>query len=210
MWHTNCGDRTLEEAEARLFAQTLWDFLCELEVEDGDFDAGLRVFDCLTYGQKLSVLSIIANGLLKPDVPICKLTAAVESAIAAVFEYLKILVLLEIDEPEIPSDWRKMILAARKESGAEDLSEEDCEDHQEWLIQVEELSYLILWDYDFEDEDLYVDMLPEESSRLKEFMRIKKDYFLEIPDDLKPKEIDTTLSELKALCQSVCERTETT
>ena len=42
MWHTNNGDRTLEGAEASLFALTLWDFLCELEVEDGDFDAGLN------------------------------------------------------------------------------------------------------------------------------------------------------------------------
>jgi len=33
MWHTNNGDRTLEGAEARLFAYTLWDFLCELEIE---------------------------------------------------------------------------------------------------------------------------------------------------------------------------------
>ena len=81
MWHTNNGDRTLEGAEAKLFAYTLWDFLCELEVEGGDFDAGLKAFDCLTYGQKLSVLSAVANGLLKPDVPIRKLTAAVESAL---------------------------------------------------------------------------------------------------------------------------------
>jgi len=25
MWHTNCGDRILEGAEAGLFAETLWD-----------------------------------------------------------------------------------------------------------------------------------------------------------------------------------------
>ena len=36
MWHTNNGERTLEGAEARLFAQTLWGFLCELEVEEYD------------------------------------------------------------------------------------------------------------------------------------------------------------------------------
>jgi hypothetical protein len=206
MWHTNNGDRTLEGAEARLFAYTLWDFLCELEVEYGDFDAGLRVFDCLTYGQKLSMLSAVANGLLRSDVPIRKLTAAVESAIAAVFEYLKELVIVEIDEPEIPSSWRKMVLTARKESDAEDLPEEDCEDHQEWLIHIEEQSYLILWDHDFEDENLYIDKPPEEARRLKEYMRIKDDYFLEIPDDLKPKEIETTLSELKSLCRSICEK----
>jgi hypothetical protein len=210
MWHTNTGDRTLEGAEARLFAETLWDFISELEVEGGDFDAGLRVFDCLTYGQKLSVLSIIANGLLKPDVPICKLTAAVESAIAAVFEYLKILVILEINAPAIPSSWRKMVLAARMESGAEDLPHEDCQDEEEWLFQVEELSCLILWDHDFEDENLYLDKPPEEAWVLKGFMDIDDNYFLDIPDDLKLKEIGTTLGELKALCQSVCERTDAT
>ena len=205
MWHTNTGDRTLEGAEARLFAEALWDFLCELEVEGGDFDAGLEAFDSLTYGQKVSVLSTVGNGLLSPEVPICELTAAVESAIAAIFEYLKELVIVEIDEPDIPSSWRKMLLAARKESGAEDLPEEDCEGDEEWLIQIEALSYLILWDYDFEDEDLYIDKPPEEASRLKEYMRIKDNYFVEIPDDLDETAIAAALSKLKALCQKICE-----
>ena len=69
MWHTNNGDRTLEGAEARVFAEALWDFVCEMEVDEGDYDIGLEVFDRLTYGQKVSVLSIIGNGLLNPDVP---------------------------------------------------------------------------------------------------------------------------------------------
>jgi hypothetical protein len=136
-----------------------------------------------------------------------KLTAPVESAIAAVFDFLKILVSLEIDEPEIKSNWRKMILAARREVGAEELPKEDCKDYQEWLIEIEELSYLILWDYDFEDEDLYIDKPPEEAQRLKDLMRMRDDYFLEIPEDLKPKEIETRLSELKTLCRSICEKT---
>ena len=203
MWHTNNGERTLEGAEAKLFAQTLWDFLCELEIEDGDYDVGPRVFDSLTYGQKVSVLSIIGDGLLRPDEPIYQLTAAVESAIAAVFEYLKELIMLEDHEPGNASDSRKMILAARSQSGAEGLPEEECQDEQKWLMQIDELACLILWDYDFEDEDLYVDMPPEEASRLKKLMRIKDDYFIEIPDDLRPKEIEMILLGLKTLCQSV-------
>jgi len=35
MWNTNSGDRTLEGAEARLFAEALWDFVSELEVDEG-------------------------------------------------------------------------------------------------------------------------------------------------------------------------------
>ncbi len=206
MWHTNCGERTLEGAEARLFAEALWDFVSELEVEEGDYDVGLEVFDRLTYGQKVSLLSIIAAGLLKPDEPMRKLTAAVEGAIAAVFDPLKMVVIIEIDEPEIKSSWRKMILAARREVGAEELPKEGCEDYQEWLIEIEELAYLILGDYDVEDEDLYIDKPPEEAQRLKDFMRMRDDYFLEIPEDLKPKEIETKLTELKTLCQSICEK----
>ena len=108
------------------------------------------------------------------------------------------------------SNWRKLILAARRQAGADKLPAEDCDDVQEWLIEIEELSYLILWDYDFEDEDLYIDKSPEEAKRLKEFMRIRDEYFRDIPEDLTPEEIDTRLSELKSLCRSVCEKTKAT
>ena len=54
MWHTNCGDRTLEGPEARLFAHALWAYVSATELAEGEYDAGLRVFDCLTYGQKIS------------------------------------------------------------------------------------------------------------------------------------------------------------
>ena len=208
MWHTNCGDRTLAGAESRLFAEALWGFVCEMEVDEGDYDVGLDVFDRLTYGQKVSLLSIIGAGLLKPDEPICNLTANVEGAVAAVFEHLQTSVMLEIDMPEIKSNWRKMILAARREGDAEDLPDEDCEDEQEWSIEIEALSELILWDADYEDEDLYIDKPPEEAQRLKDFMRIKDEYYLEIPEDLKPNEIETKLTELKNLCRLICEKSE--
>ena len=210
MWHTNTGDRTLEGAEAKLFAAALWDCVSILEESEGDCFLGPPVFDRMTYGQKAAVLSIIGKGLLDPKEPISPLTAAVEAAIATVFEYIAEEVAAEIDNPEMKSDWRKMVLAARMESGGEDLPDEDCEDEEEWSFQIEELSCLILWDNDFEDENLYVDMPPEESKKLKEFMDVKDDYFLEIPEDLKSKEIDTRLSELKTLCRSICERTEAT
>ena len=208
MWHTDCGDRTLDGAEARLFAEALWDFVSELEVDEGGYDVGLEVFDRLTYGQKVSLLSIIGNGLLKPDVPMRKLTAVVEGAIAAVFDHLKMAVIIEIDEPEIKSNWRKMILAVRRQFGAEELPKEDCKDDQEWLIEIEELSDLILWDADYEDEDLYIDKPPEEAQALKDFMRMRDDYFLEIPEDLKPEEVETRLTDFKNLCRSICKKSE--
>ncbi len=206
MWHTNNGDRTLDGVEARLFAEALWDFAEGLEIAEGDYDVGLKVFDSLTYGQKAFLLSIIGKGLLVPNEPIRKLTAIVESAIAAVFDHLKISVAIEIDEPDIEGNWRKMILTVRKQEDAEDLPDEDCEDEEEWFIEIEALSYMILWDADYEDEDFYVDMSPEKNQELKELMRIRDDYFLDVPEDPKPKEIKVILSDLKALCRSVCEK----
>jgi len=47
---------------------------------------------------------------------------------------------------------------------------------------------------------------PEEAQRLKDFMRMRDDYFLEIPEDLKPNEIESRLTDLKNLCRSICEK----
>ncbi len=58
----------------------------------------------------------------------------------------------------------------------------------------------------YEDEDIYIDKPPEEAQRLKDFIRMREDYFLEVPEDLKPKEIAVKLSALKTLCQSICEK----
>ena len=99
MWHTNTGDRTLEGAEAKLFALALWDFAMILEESDGEYCFGPPAFGRMTHGQKAAVLSIIGKGLLDPKEPICRLTAAVESAIAAVFEHINEEVAAEINAP---------------------------------------------------------------------------------------------------------------
>ena len=155
MWHTGNGDRVLEGAEARLFAEALWDFITELEADEGECDVGIAVFDRLTYGQKISLLSIIAKGLLT-DVPIRKLTAVVEGAIAAVFNHIMEAVTTEIEESSSNAEWRKMILAARREQGARGLPKLSCGDDREWFDQIEELSDLVLWDADYESEDFYM------------------------------------------------------
>lgn len=205
MWHTNNGDRTLEGAEARVFAHALWDFVQELENNKGDYDVALPVFDRLTYGQKASLLSIVGRGLLKPESHIRELTAVVECAVAAVFEFLKMEVIIEIDDPDSETSWRKVILAARRQAGAEDLPDADCIDVQEWFFEIEAMAEMILWDNDYLSESDFVDDSPEDSDRLKELIGITDDYFLEIADDPKPSEIDTILSELKALCRSICD-----
>jgi hypothetical protein len=203
MWHTSSGKRSLEGPEARVFAETLLKLLSELKAVEGEYITGIDVFDRLTYGQKISVLSIVGKGLLKPDQPIRKLTAVVEGGIASVFEYLKTLVCIEIDEGITGTYWRELILAARNQLGAAELTDINSDDYRDWIIEIEELSDSILWDADYLDENLYVDDSPEHSQALKDFMRIRDDYFLEIPEDLRPQQLDNTVAKMEAVCSSV-------
>jgi len=62
--------------------------------------------------------------------------------------------------------------------GAEDIPEPTCDDLDEWETEVQELSYAILWDVDYEDAQLYIDFLPEKSRWLKDMAGIPDNYFL--------------------------------
>ena len=201
MWWTNSGERTLRGAEARLFAEVLLDLLDEVNLNDqDDYAVGIGVFDRLTYGQKISVLSVVGNGLLTEDVPTVKLSAVWEGAIAAVYEHLKISIAVEIEEPEFGTDWRKQVVWVRKEQDGEEIPSPSCEDLEEWDLEIESLKNTILWDADYEDEDLFVDDSPERAEMLKRLAGIRSDYYAEIAEDLKTEEIDERLEQIRKLC----------
>jgi len=204
MWRTSCGDRTLKGAEARLFAEALLDLLDdEDELQFEDCELGIECFDNLTYGQAIFVLHTIATGLLRDDVPAVPLTAVVEAAIAAVFQHLRIQVDIEVDEPTWWRDWRKLIIAAREETGGEELPDPTCDDLDEWDLQIQELTDVVLWDADYGDGELYLDKPPEESEVLRAITGIPQEYFLTIADDLSDEQIEAKLSELRKVCRSV-------
>lgn len=122
MWRTECGERILEGAEAIVFAEALATLLDYAIVDQfDDYESGVACFDNLTYGQKISVLAIIGNGLFRKDVAPVDLTAVVEGAIAAVFQQLKDSIIFEIDTPEFGASWRELVVAARKELEGEDI-----------------------------------------------------------------------------------------
>jgi hypothetical protein len=79
--------RELEGAEAVVFAEALLSLLDEaVQDQFDDYQLGISCFDNLTYGQQISVLVIVGNGLLRKDVAPVELTAVVEGAIAAVIQ----------------------------------------------------------------------------------------------------------------------------
>ena len=204
MWRTDRGERILKGAEAIVFAEAL-SALLDYAITDqfDDYESGVVCFDNLTYGQKISVLATIGNGLFRKDVAPVDLTAVVEGAIAAVFQNLKDSIALEIDEPEFGTDWRELVIAARKEAEVEDIPAPTCTDVDEWELEVEGLTDRILWDRDYEDDHTYMDHPPEKTQWLKHMARIRDDYFTAIADDLADEEAKAQIKELKKLCDSI-------
>ncbi len=206
MWRTECGDRILEGAEAILFAKALSSLLDEAIMGTlDDYKFYIESFDNLTFGQRISVLAIIGNGLLREDVPLVRLTAILDGAIAAVFKHIENEISYDIDTPESLSNWRELVVAARKQIGGEieEIPETTCTDMDKWKLEVEVLSDAILFDTDYEDSKLYIDFPPEKSKDLREQMDIPDDYFMAIADDLKDEEAQAKIKELRKLCNSV-------
>lgn len=204
MWWTQNGNRVLEPKEAVLFTESLLDLLEDFNLsDDDDYLLGISAFDNLTYGQKISVLSTVANGLLRTEVPMVSLTAALEAAIAAVFEHLKNLIIIEMDDEQPQTYWRQIVIAARKEAQGEEIPAPDCDNYCEWDLQLECISEGILWDVDYEIEHLFADRSPAEASALKQMAGINEGYFLYIPEDPKDNEIKGKLAKLRKLCRSV-------
>lgn len=206
MWRTQCGERTLEGAEARVFAEALSSLL-DYAITDQfeDYESDVACFDDLTYGQKIAVLSTVGNGLLREDIRPVELTAVVEGAIAAVFQQLKDSIILEIDMPEFGAIWRELVVAARKELEGENIPAPTCADIEEWDLQVEVLTDRILWDRDYEHDRTYADHPPEITQWLKYMARIPDDYYTAIADDLTDEEAAATIKELKKLYDSIME-----
>lgn len=206
MWWTAYGERTLEGAEAILFAETLLNLVDEIRLSRfDDYYVGVKVFDGLTLGQKISVLSIIGNGLLRADIPCVELTEVVEGAIAAVFEHLINLIAAEIDEPEPGFDWREKVIAARRAIGGQDIPASTCNDLEEWIVEVESLTEAILWDADYDDDDIYPGHSLDDSKWLRSMAEVSDYYHYAVVDDLCKEDIGRKLRELRGLCLSVVE-----
>ncbi len=201
MWNTSIGKRTLKNAEAALFAEALHTLVDDSSVWDfEDYFMGVQAFDSLTSGQKVSALWTIAKGLLKEDVEPIRHTAALEGTIAAVFKQIEDKVTVELEDAESRCNWRKLVIAARKASQAEDVISLECNDFDAWQFEIEQIEDNILWDNDFDTCNLYMDLPPEEAKAMKELIGISDAYTLTIPNDLNQEHMEKTIAEIRKLC----------
>ncbi|MFO0962139.1 MAG: hypothetical protein U0625_04465 [Phycisphaerales bacterium] len=159
---------------------------------------GYPAYDRLTFGQRLTVLCEVAAGLLDPSVPPPPLTAANECAIAVLYSHLDVMI-EEVSESSEVSDSRRLIVRACQELGLEDAElDRSCRDAEPDSIwrALELLRDRILWDADYADEDLFLDLGPQEAAALHGLARTSGDYYLHIPPDPSEGEIESLIRRL--------------
>jgi len=201
MWWTPSGERTLQGAEAALFREALG-MLVDLVRDDDDgtlCQSGVSAFDTLQRGQKLAVLAQIGSALLRQEEPKPVLTAVLEAAVAAVYQHVRDMVQMEIDDSELQDSpsWRQMVLTACEEREIDaGLLEPDCEDFDEWDLAIDGLVAGVLWDEDWKDGDIFIDADPQTSQQMKHLLGIADDYYVAIPPDPSEEEIERLLAKL--------------
>jgi len=203
MWWTPDGERILQGAEAQLFREALG-VLVDMVRDDheGMWQFAAPPFDALQPNQKLAVLAQVGTTLLRADQPMPKLTAVLEAAVGAVYESIRVMVEIEIDEPaedrESPS-WRELVLAAGRERGIEDLLDPESEDLDEWEVLVSRLADAVLWDQDWKDTDDHLDADPKASRMVKNVLGIDEDYYVAVPPDPTDEEMKSVWATLRGL-----------
>ncbi len=190
---------------------------------------GIPVWDSLTWQQKLATLDQVVRHLLQPTPSTLPLTAIYESAIGAIFEKIKCCIEVELDitdmedESEFHDDdsWRTMVLKAHEEprylEDGEPLYESIDDDEDEdlgkgyyptspeddridcWFNIVEQLADRILWDRDYEMEDVFADVEPTESAAMKSYMGVEEGYYQQIAPDLRDDQVATVIQRVKAI-----------
>ncbi len=201
MWWTPDGERILQGAEGRLFREALG-MIVDMVRDDNEglWQFAAPPFDKLQPNQKLAVLAQVGSALLREDQPMPRLTAALEAAVGAVYDAVRLLVEMEIDQTpewrESPS-WRELVLAACREQGIDELLDPASEDIDEWGMLISCLTDAVLWDEDWRDSESLLDADPKAGRAVKELLGIDEDYYVAVPPD-------PTDEEMKGVWATLC------
>jgi len=209
MWQTPQGERTVVGAEAALlraaiaYVADMIERDAEIEELNNQWFWGVAVFDQLAWQQKLALLAQVASALLESSTPPPQLTVISEGAVGALYEAISQQIEYEIDDAENISEfggdpyrWRRLVLSAIREIDCrpapldDELPRVECSDKEEWSILLETVESFVLWDGDWQMDDLFMDVDLETSRLRKERLNIAEDYFEAIPPDPSPSEVD--------------------
>ena len=208
MWDTPLGERTLEGAEACVFAGALHSFLDDASVWDVEnYEVGIAAYDHLTYGQKMYCLWTVAQGLLCPEVEALPRTAALDASVAVVFWQLEAQVTAELEMGFPDQDWRDAVAAAYNNPERPDRIDPACQDWDTWDLALQALSDAILGDNDYDTADIGLDLPPEQSLVFKSLLGISDAYNQTIPEDWSRARGEGALHDLREFCLRVCDET---
>jgi hypothetical protein len=211
MWRSPAGVKTTSGKEAELLREVIgWlydhtDDAARYEDPEIAHETGVRPFDALQPSQRLAMLAEVGEALLDPDVAPPELTAVSEATVAALVESLRFGVFLDIESQEFgdpsPYDWRPLVLAWAADVGIYPafLPAVDSTDPEEWMPLIDTLADGLLWDEDYEMEDLFVDLSPEHSKALRSDLNIPDGYFSQVAPDPTGDELKEVRARLNAL-----------
>ena len=133
-----------------------------------------------------------------------------------IFENVRQCIEFEIDSDDSEAgeethwkEWRRLVLAALADDNTERATspedrppEADCSDMDEWSMLIEIIGGRVLWDDDWLDEDLHMDVSPETSRLRKEHLCIDDNYYTAIAPDPTEAELIEIRRRLKRLLES--------
>jgi hypothetical protein len=210
MRRTSMGERTLTGAEAALLRESIADMTDSLQDEaEGladEWPCGVKLFDELSWQQRLALLERVANALLKPEAPAPELSAVNEASVGAIFALLRRNIVIELDEandPHVSPEfdvyyWRRLIAACQEPPGSDEAFylEVESADLDEWEILIECLGDRILWDADWDMPELFLDAEPATSRARRKRLGIDRNYFITPAPDPRDKEVPTLFANL--------------
>ena len=221
MWETSQGIRTLGGAEAYLVRELVHylhdQILVGIEIGE-PHSSDVSVFDSLQPTQQLAMLHTVAEGLLDSTKAPPKLTATCEGTIYAIFRELETLIEAEVgfEQQLAKSGHRLRALARDAWIGGCQLSNENnvlgnaeltgtnipdlnCTDMQQWTDFVELIADHILWDRDFEFENIVGDASPDQAEVIKQQLGINNDYYSTVASDIREIDIERISAQIRLL-----------
>jgi len=195
MWHTANGTRTLTGAESRLIRETAGELVDAIRAEKSVASSvkfGIPLFDQLTWQRQLAMLFRVLKPLLTTSVGPPKATALLDATVGAIYAQMHVGVECEIDmeqtspkSEEGDTERRQGIIEAIREHGAEgNWPDPECVVMETWEFAIQEVQGWVLADEDWQMDGLTLDLPPDKSREIKQFMGIRDDYFTDVPPDV--------------------------
>ena len=221
MWETSQGIRTLGGAEAYLVRELVHylhdQILVGIEIGEPHF-SDVSVFDSLQPTQQLAMLHTVAEGLLDSSKAPPKLTATCEGTIYAIFRELETLIEAEVGfEQQLAKSSHRLRALARDAwiGGCQQSNEKNvlgnaeltgtnipdlkCTDMEQWTDFVELIADHILWDRDFQFENIVGDASPDQAEVIKRQLGINNDYYSTIANDIREIDVERISAKIRLL-----------